>query len=36
MMGYKFRKRFLEKVVELIPDTASRILDIGCGVALIR
>ena len=36
IMGYKYRKQFLEKVVDLLPDTASRILDIGCGVGLIR
>jgi ubiquinone/menaquinone biosynthesis C-methylase UbiE len=36
MMGYKYRKQFLQKVVELIPETASSILDIGCGVGLIR
>ena len=36
LMGYKSRKQFLQKVVDLIPKDATRILDIGCGVGLFR
>lgn len=36
LMGYKWRKQFLRKVVELLPEDASTVLDIGCGVGLIR
>jgi ubiquinone/menaquinone biosynthesis C-methylase UbiE len=35
IMGYKYRKQFLQKVVDLIPVTASRVLDVGCGVGLV-
>jgi ubiquinone/menaquinone biosynthesis C-methylase UbiE len=35
MMGYKHRRQFFQKVVELIPETVSIVLDIGGGVALV-
>ena len=36
LMGNRYRKQFLQKVVDLIPKDATRILDIGCGVGLFR
>ncbi|MFX1424736.1 MAG: class I SAM-dependent methyltransferase, partial [Promethearchaeota archaeon] len=36
LMGNRYRKQFLQKVIDLIPNDASRILDIGCGVGLLR
>ncbi|MFX0185087.1 MAG: class I SAM-dependent methyltransferase [Candidatus Hodarchaeota archaeon] len=36
LMGNRYRKQFLQKVVDLIPKDASRIFDIGCGVGLFR
>lgn len=36
LMGNRYRKQFLQKVVDLIPKDATRILDIGCGVGLLR
>ncbi|MFX0113764.1 MAG: class I SAM-dependent methyltransferase [Candidatus Hodarchaeota archaeon] len=35
-MGEESRKRFLQKVVNLIPKEAPSVLDLGCGVGLIR
>ncbi|MFX1480722.1 MAG: hypothetical protein ACFFCI_21750, partial [Promethearchaeota archaeon] len=36
LMGKEYRKQFLRNVVDLIPKAAPRILDIGCGVGLLR
>jgi ubiquinone/menaquinone biosynthesis C-methylase UbiE len=36
LMGNKYRKQFLQKVIDLIPKDTLRILDIGCGVGLLR
>ena len=36
LMGNEHRKQRLQKVVDLIPKTATKILDIGCGVGLLR
>ena len=36
LMGNKYRKQFLQKVIDLIPKDTPRILDIGCGVGLLR
>lgn len=36
LMGNKYRKEFLQNVVDLIPKDATRILDIGCGPGLLR
>ncbi|MFX0117533.1 MAG: class I SAM-dependent methyltransferase, partial [Candidatus Hodarchaeota archaeon] len=35
-MGDESRKWFLQKVVNLIPEEVSTVLDLGCGVGLIR
>ena len=36
LMGNRHRTQFLQKVVDLIPKDTTRILDIGCGVGLLR
>ena len=36
LMGNRYRKQFLQKVIDLIPKDKLRIFDIGCGVGLLR